>query len=120
MFRSTDYYAQWAKEKIESRREEKLGKFYRSGPEDSPGCAFSCAEASSNLGVVPEGMKLDGARQPSRYLLFHIPVVLEKKVCLVHNGKFAKGYEKVVVREVGVSSDSQRYSDEGVLARQGR
>ena len=58
-----------------------------------------------------------GARQPSRYLLFHIPVVLEKKVCLVHNGKFTKGYEKVVVREVGVSSDERKCSGVEVLAR---
>ena len=70
--------------------------------------------------IIKHPLVLNGARQPSRYLLFHIPVVLEKKIHLVHNGKFAKGYEKVVVREVGVSSDSQRYSDEGVLARQRR
>ena len=65
MFRPADSYAQWAKEKIESRREEKLGKFYRSGPEDSPGYAFSYGEASSNLGVVPEGMKRDGRDDPT-------------------------------------------------------
>jgi hypothetical protein len=59
----------------------------------------------------------DGARPTSRYLLFHIPVVLEKKVYLVHNGRFAKGYEKVVVREVGVRSDDRENEDAGVLAR---
>ena len=43
--------------------------------------------------------------------------MLEKKVSLVHNGKFTKGYEKVVVREVGVSSDERQNSDVEVLAR---
>lgn len=64
--------------------------------------------------------RTNGARQPSRYFLFHIPIVLEKKFHLVHYGKFAKGYEKVVVTEVGASSDVQQYSDVGVLAGQRR
>ena len=58
-----------------------------------------------------------GERQVSRYLLFHIPVVLEKKVYLVHNGKFTKGYEKVVVRERDMSSGERRYWDAEVLER---
>lgn len=70
--------------------------------------------------IIANYCREDGARQPSRYLLFHIPIVLEKKVQLVHYGKFAKGYEKVVVTEVGMSSDQLQNSDVGVLARQRR
>ena len=58
-----------------------------------------------------------GGRQPSRYLLFHIPIVLEKKIHFVDNGRFRKGYEKVVVREVGLSSDERQHSDVEVVAR---
>ena len=75
------------------------------------------AAAASKSRRSSERTKPDGERQPSRYLLFHIPVVLEKKVHLVHNGKFVKGYEKVVVREVGLNSDERQYSNVEVLAR---
>ena len=60
---------------------------------------------------------VDGGRQPSRYLLFHIPIVLEKKMHFVDNGRFRKGYEKVVVRELDVRSDLWKNLDTEVLAR---
>ncbi len=60
---------------------------------------------------------LSGGRPKSRYLLFHIPIMLEKKVHFVDNGRFMKGYEKVVVRERNMTSDERRYWDAEVLAR---
>lgn len=59
----------------------------------------------------------NGGRPPSRYLLFHIPIVLEKKIHFVNNGQFRKGYEKVVVRELDVRSDLWKNLDAEVLAR---
>ena len=59
----------------------------------------------------------DGGRPESRYLLFHIPIRLEKKMHFVDNGRFRKGYEKVVVRERNMSAGERRYWDAEVLAR---
>lgn len=67
-----------------------------------------CASAASVLG---------GGRPKSRYLLFHIPIRLEKKMHFVDNGRFRKGYEKVVVRERYMSSTERQKFDEEVLAR---
>ena len=58
-----------------------------------------------------------GGRPKSRYLLFHIPIKLEKKVHFVDNGRFRKGYEKVVVRERYMSSRERQNFDAEVLAR---
>lgn len=75
---------------------------------------FSHVEALPCLAALAS---LHGARQPSRYLLFHIPIVLEKKIHFVDNGQFRKGYEKVVVRELDVRSDLWKNVDREVLAR---
>ena len=78
---------------------------------------FATPRLHPNRGVVPVGTKPDGGRPKDRYLLFHIPIKLEKKVHFVDNGRFRKGYEKVVVRERNMSAGERRYWDAEVLAR---
>ncbi len=73
--------------------------------------------ALSLEGLVSWAGSDDGGRPKDRYLLFHIPIKLEKKVHFVDNGRFRKGYEKVVVRERDMSSGERRYWDAEVLAR---
>lgn len=48
---------------------------------------------------------VDGAKRQRRYFLFHIPLVLEKKMELVQLGEFQKHVGVVRVRELSAPVD---------------
>jgi hypothetical protein len=61
--------------------------------------------------------QVTGERQPSRYFLFHIPLLLEKKMELVHGRGFDKHAAKVRIHELDSPVDWAQEASDSVLAR---